>query len=647
MDIYDHDSGEVDLLLGNEAIARGAVEAGVRVAASYPGTPASEIMETLSESGPEWDLHTEWSSNERSAFEVAMGASITGVRSLVSMKNAGLNWVMDPLMTVVYGGIRGGFVVVVADDPGAHYSSNEQDTRLVASYADIPCLEPSNQQEAREMTKEAFSLSERIELPVYIRTVTRVSHALGDVKFGEVEYEEKGPAFDRHYKMPYRWNVYGDSGPVKRHRWLKDQQRKIEEGVGKLPWNESRIPEEAEVGIIASGIGSSYAREVLESAGLEDEVAFLKIGSPYPLPKAPVTEFLQELDEVLVVEEGLEFVERRVKELAQEEEARVRILGRLTGHVPEVDEINIGVVSQALKEFVDFTPLNPPFEEEVREEMEDLVSPRSPTFCAGCPHLGLYWALRRVLDEEVEGVQIVNGDIGCYEMAGYGLFSSEIEAAESEESVKYPIESSYDILDTNYVMGSGLGLMQGQYQAGYDDGPLVAVTGDSTFFHAILPELVNAVYNGVEGLLIVLDNRWTAMTGHHPHPGTGERITGEETKAIDIGEAVKALGVEDVREVDPYDLDETAEALGDGIREEGLSVVISRRPCTIEALRRDEFRSVEVEVNPEECTSCEKCVELGCPAITYEAEKGGIDRDVCVGCGLCAEVCPTQALRGK
>lgn len=644
MKIDEYSPGDTELLLGNEAIARGAVEGNVKVAASYPGTPASEIMETLSELPPEMSIHAEWSTNEKVAFEVATGASITGLRSLVSMKNAGLNWIMDPLMTIVYGGIRGGFTMVVADDPGAHYSSNEQDTRIAAAYAEIPCLEPSDQQEAKEMTKRAFSLSEKIELPVYVRSVTRVSHALGEVELSEIEKGRRDPVFDRHYKMPYRWNVYGDFGPVERHGWLKEQQDLVSEEIEGLPWNESRTPKEANFGLIASGIGASYAREVLESTGLRDRIALLKIGTPHPLPEGMVAEFLRKVGNALVVEEGLEFVERRIREIAQVETPEARIFGRLTGHIPQVDEIDTGVVLDALKNFADVSDPYPSIESEIKREMKELITPRSSSFCPGCPHLGTYWALRQAL-EGVEGVQIVNGDIGCYEMAGYGLFSREIEASDSEESVKYPIESSYEILDTNYVMGSGIGLMQGQYQAGYDDGPLIAVTGDSTFFHAILPEVTNAVYNGVKGLLIVLDNRWTAMTGHHPNPGSGERATGESSKILAIDEIASALGVEHVRKVDPYDLEETGEAIEKGINENGFSVVVSRRPCTLEAIRRDEFVRVEVEVNPDECISCEKCVGLGCPAITYEEEKGGIDRDVCVDCGLCAEVCPTDALR--
>lgn len=643
MEIYKEAKGNTELLLGNKAIARGAIEAGVDVAASYPGTPASEIMETLGKASEELNFHTEWSTNEKVAFEVAAGASITGVRSLVSMKNAGLNWVMDPFMTIVYGGIRGGFVIIVADDPGAHYSSNEQDTRPTAAYAEIPCLEPSNQEEAKEMTKFAFDLSEKIELPVFIRSVTRISHALGKVEFGEINEEERKPVFDRHYKSPYRWNVYGNTGPIERHKWLKEKQPVIREEISDLPWDELDIPDEANFGIIGSGIGYSYAKEALESLELDEDIAFLKIGTSHPLPQEKVVKFLKNIKKVLVVEEGSEFIERKVREIAKDTAPKVEIFGRKTKHIPEVDEINSDIIEKTVLKIIDGKRKRKKISEEIKKEINDLTIPRSPTFCAGCPHLGTYWAVKKVIKNLEDETQIVNGDIGCYEMAGYGV-SRDLEGSFSEESQKYEIISPYEIIDTNYVMGSGIGLMEGQSQAGYEDGPLIAVTGDSTFFHATLPELVNAVYNDVNGLLIVLDNRWTCMTGHHPNPGSGERITGEKAKSLDIAEIAKAFGVENVYEVDSHEVEKVVKVIEKGINQEGFSVVVSKHPCAIEVLRRGEFSGEKVLVNPEECTSCRNCVNLGCPAITYKNETGKIDRNVCVDCGLCAKICPTDAI---
>lgn len=644
MNIYDDVEGAVDLLLGNEAVARGAIEAGIDAATSYPGTPASEIMETLAEASSKMGFHVEWSANEKVAFEVSTGASMTGVRSLVSMKNAGLNWVMDPFMTIVYGGIRGGFVVVVADDPGAHYSSNEQDTRIAAAYAEIPCLEPADQQEAKEMTKYAFELSEKVELPVYVRLVTRVSHALGDVEFGEINMEDREPVFDRHYKQPYRWNVYGGSGPVGKHRWLKSQQPLVKAELEDVSWNEVNIPEGTDFGVIALGLASSYVREVLESWELQNEVAFLKLGVSHPLPEDMVKELLQNVEKVLIVEEGAEFVERRVIEIAKKSAPEVEVFGRLTGHVPLVGELNTSVVLDSLSGIMGIETSIDKFSDEVREEMTELLAPRSSTLCPGCPHLGTYWALRKAVERSEGEVQIVNGDIGCYEMGGYGIFAKDIDSGETEESQKYSIDSPYEVLDTNYVMGSGLGLMQGQFQAGYDDGPIIALAGDSTFFHAALPEVVSAVYNDVDGLFVVLDNRWASMTGHQPNPCTGERITGEKARKLDIEQVARALGVDHVQKVDACDIEEVTDAIQEGIDHDGFSMVISERVCTIQALRRDEFEGVNMEVNPEKCTGCRNCVELGCPAITFKDEVGGIDWNICVECGLCAQVCPTQAL---
>ncbi|MBS3815618.1 MAG: 4Fe-4S binding protein [Hadesarchaea archaeon] len=644
MDVGENSPGKRVLLMGNEAIARGAIEAGVDVTSAYPGTPASEILETLAEVAPEKDFHAEWSTNEKVAFEVSVGASITGVRSMVSMKNAGLNWVMDPFMTIVYGGIRGGFVIAVADDPNAHYSSNEQDTRIAAAYAEIPCLEPADQQEAKDMTKYAFELSEKLELPVFIRSVTRISHASGDVEYGEINQEKREPVFDRHYKQPHRWNVYGDPGPVEKHRWLKSRQPLAREEVENLPWNELDLPEAVNMGIIAPGLASSYAREALKMLDLENEVAFLKIGTPYPLPKKKIIHLIDEVDKVLVIEEGETMVERRVKEIAQENGFDVKIEGKSTGVIESVGEIDSGIAANAISEVMGINPPELEIDEETREEIEETIAPRSSNLCAGCPHLGTYWALKMALQKSGDGVQIVNGDIGCYEMGGYGIFAKEIKAEETKESKKYPIESPYETIDTNYVMGSGIGLMQGQAQAGYDDGPLVAIAGDSTFFHACLPEVVNAVYNDVDGLFIVMDNRWTAMTGHQPNPCTGEQATGKKSKQLSIKEAARALGVENIYTTDPYNIEESIEVMEKALEQDGFTIVISNHVCTIQALRRDEFESVGMKVNSEECISCKQCVELGCPAITYEDETGGIDWNICVECGMCAQICPTNAL---
>ncbi len=646
MNIHGDLKGERDLLLGNEAIARGVIEGGVDIATSYPGTPSSEVMETLADAANESDFHAEWSTNEKVAFDVAAGAAIIGQRSTTIMKNAGLNVVMDLFNTIVYGGVRGGFVIVVADDPAAHYSSNEQDSRFAADWAEIPCLEPADQQEAKDMTAYAFDLSEKLELPVLLRTVSRVSHGMGDVEFGDVNKEGREPAFDKHWGMPYRWNVYGPPGPVEKHRWLKSRQSLAAEESESLEWNYLKSDEGGEVGLIASGIGASYAREAVERLGLEGEISLLKLGISNPLPKERILSICREMERVVVVEEGQPLIERKVGLIAKEEGLSVDILGKTTGLMEDVGELSPDGVMEAIGEVSGVSVFGGEIDESVKREIEGLVAPRSSTFCAGCPHLGTFWAVKRAIEKTGGDIPIVNGDIGCYEMAGYGVFSKGLDTTMTGESQKYRYESPYELIDTNYVMGSGIGLMQGQFQAGYDDGPVIGLAGDSTFFHSCLPAVINAVYNGVGGLFIILDNSWTAMTGHQPSPCTGMTARGDRIEPYDIREVVEALGVEDVRAVDPYDLDKSTDAVVDGIERDGqFSVVISKRECTIQALKADEYGAVSMEVDAEECVSCGKCVELGCPAITFKDETGGIDWNICVGCGLCVQVCPTDALK--
>ncbi len=643
MDIFEEAVGKKELLLGNEAIARGAIEAGLDVAASYPGTPSSEIIEELGKASEELDFHVEWSTNEKVAFEVSAGASLTGVRSLVSMKYAGLNWVMDPFMTIVYGGIRGGFVVVVADDPGAHYSSNEQDTRFLARYAEIPCLEPADQQEAKDMTNFAFELSEKIELPVFLRSVTRVSHTHGEVEVGEIDKDSREPKFDRHHKDYYRWNVYGGSSPVEKHEWLKEKQSEIREAIQNLPWNSIDLSSKTDFGIIGVGIGMSYVKEALFNLGLEEDVSILKIGTSYPLPREKVKTFLQSVERALVVEEGEPFVEKEVERIAKKESPSIELMGRLTGHVPKVDEINSDLVKENLREMLDCETKHETAKEEIGNELEEMIIPRSSTLCPGCPHLGTFFGLKEVV-EDLEGEKpIINGDIGCYEIAGYGSHN-ELESYLEDGTGNSKLTSIYELIDTNYVMGGGIGLMEGQAQAGYKDGPVISVAGDSTFFHATLPAVVNAVYNDVDGLFIILDNRWTCMTGHQPNPGSGEKIMGQDAKKLDIVDIVKSLGVENVHEVRAHEVEEVSKAIESGINEEGFSIVVSKRPCVVEVLRRGESFEGRMMVDPELCTDCEKCVELGCPAINYEDGIIDVDETLCVDCGLCAKICPTGAL---
>lgn len=662
------------LFMGNEAIARGAIEAGVDFASAYPGTPSSEIGETLAAVADELGFYFEWSTNEKVAFEVAAGASTIGARSMVSMKNAGLNVAMDTFMTLPYTGIKGAMVVVVADDPNAHYSSTEQDTRIAAKYAEIMCLEPMDQQEAKEMTREAFSLSEKLSLPVFLRSVTRISHASGDVTLEPINDSKSPKGFNKHWNLPYRWAVYGPPSVAARHVWLHEQMPAMIEETEKSrfnelilvgadgtskPWKEGT--QKSKLAVIASGLGNCYALEAIYRLNLDYDIPFLKIGTPFPLPQGKVIKLLESAENVLIVEEGDPMVEEQIKAMISGAGLHVSTFGKTTtlhqpvhftkgaSILPPYGEINSDRVYDALKDVLTkIGTIVPGLRDQglqIRENLKEKITPRSSTLCAGCPHLGSYFALREVLKSE-GGVNIVNGDIGCYEQGGYGIFSREIKGDKSN-SKQYRISSPYEILDTTHVMGSGIGLAMGQAQAGYKDGKVFAVAGDSTFYHATIPALVNAVSNKADITFLVLDNSWTCMTGHQPSPTTGQDALGRKAAVIPIEDVVRAIGIESVFVVDAYQLDLAKEAIEKAMKHVGPSVVILRRECALQVLRRTKGRGAAVTlVDESKCVGCRLCLELGCPAVTFNAEtkKASIDEILCVDCGLCAQVCPQKAI---
>ncbi len=641
------------LLMGNEAIARGAVEGGVEVGASYPGTPASEIMETLIVAARELGFYAEWSVNEKVAFEIAAGAALTNARSICPMKNAGLNWCMDMLTTLVYGGVRAGMVIVVADDPGARTSSNEQDQRFAASWAEIPCLEPSNQQEAKDMVRDAFEISEKTELPVMVRSVARISHSLGDVTFDKIPTRRRRPVFDKHWKLPFRWNVYGPPSTHSKHVWLHTKlpiARRLSE---QSQYNVLELRKDATMGIIASGVGAAYVIEALRWLGLKSRVNLLKIGVSYPLPEKKVTRLLRGSRRVLVIEDGEAFVENQVRIVAKDVAPNIKIQGktRKNSIFEPYGELDVDLVTSAVAKFVGIRSRGMgATRKKHKEEASNLVVPRSSAFCAGCPHMGTYWGLRMALQRVGGQIPVIHGDIGCYEMAGYGVFAKGLEPSHSADSVKYPTDSPYEMLDSLYVMGAGIGLAQGTFHAGYGDGKVVAVAGDSTFFHACLPGLVNAVYNKAKLTFVIFDNSWTAMTGHQPHPGTGITALGEPAKKGAIEDICRALGVEYVKVVDAYNPREVQNALVEALQQTSVSVVISRGECAQIWQRANRKRGVPitpVEVDLEKCNGCMICVQMGCPAITFDsdAKKAGVDGLLCTGCELCATICPYKALK--
>jgi len=631
------------LLMGNEAIARGAIEAGVQVVASYPGTPSSEITESLIEQAPEYGYSAQWSTNEKVAFEIAAGASLVGARALTSMKNAGLNVAMDTFMTIPYGGCKGGFVVAVADDPDAHYSSTEQDTRVLAAYAEILCMEPCDQQEAKEMTREAFDLSEKFELPVMLRSVSRISHASGDVVLDDSRTPKNSLGFNKHYKVPYRWNVYGPPGARSKHEWLHQQMTGMKAYAEESRFNEIISVEGVDIGVIGVGLGSAYAREAMDDLGISDSVGFMKIGISFPLPEKKIIDFMQGKKRVMIVEEGDPVVENLIRTLLQIERLDVTILGKNGKRIFNPwGELTPDETRRGLSQLMNLEIPVDEARKSLKENISEIVTSRSSTLCPGCSHLGTYWAVRRILGKR-KGVHIVNGDIGCYEQGGYGDGAAKV--ANTEDSHAYKRNSPYEVLDTIHVMGSGLGLAQGQAFAGYEDGKVLAVCGDSTFFHAILPAIVNAVYNEVDITFLILDNTWTAMTGHQPNPRTGLNAKGSVIPA-DIQGIVESMGVEHISRGSAYDLVEAENLMADAVDYQGPSVVILEGECRLQYIRRNKIKRGYTQVDPEICNGCKTCVSLGCAAIQYDTstKKASIDAITCCDCGLCVQVCPVQAI---
>jgi indolepyruvate ferredoxin oxidoreductase alpha subunit len=590
---------QLKVLSGNEAIAYGALEAGLHVATGYPGTPSSEVLGTLARLAREYGFYAEWSANEKVALEVAAGAALSGARAIVTMKQVGLNVAADALMTLAYLGVVGGLVLVVADDPGPHSSQNEQDTRLFGRFAKVPVLDPATPREAKAMAVFAFNLAERLQLPVILRPTTRVSHVCQEMAVC-LTYQ---PRPVEGFRRDPRW-VCMPSLAAQRHGWLNAAQEQAAALLGESPFNSATVASEA--GIIACGVSFNYVREALRLLGQEASV--LKIGTPYPLPEKPVVDFLRRMKRVLVVEELEPVVEDQVVAMAWRHGLRLSIAGKRDGTVPREGEFDVDRVAPIVAAF-----LGVPY----RQSPKTLPPPlprRGPVLCAGCPHRASFY----IFKEAAQGMDVVfTGDIGCYTL---GLAP--------------PLEAVHTCL----CMGAGIGMAAGIHRVN-PEKKCVAFIGDSTFFHAGLPGLINAVYNRAEIVVVVLDNRTTAMTGHQPHPGTGRTATGGETAVVDIASLARACGVTYVREVNPFDTDAALVAASGALRHSGPAVVVMKSPCTKLARPVTRYR-----VAAERCVGCEECIrKVGCPAFLPGAEGPVIGSD-CTGCGLCAAVCPAGAI---
>jgi indolepyruvate ferredoxin oxidoreductase alpha subunit len=637
-------AGEVRLLQGNEAIARGALEAGVNVVTSYPGTPSSEIPERLAEAASERGLYVEWSVNEKVALEVAAAASYSGLRSLCVMKQVGMNVAADFLLPLAQYGTRGPMVLVSCEDPGALSSTNEVDSRQYARMMELPMLEPGDLEEARTITRWAFELSEELRTVVMVRSVTRMSHASGSVTLGELPPVSAPQAVFR-----FRGPVLGQmEGPVANEpptavplrRRNQGKLKKAAELFETSPFNTYAGPVAPELLVITSSACNLYCREAVHLLGLAGRVGLLKLGTTWPMPAGLLKKHLKTCRRVLIVEDLLPFIEENVKVLAAEAASELGALefhGKRNGSLPSVGEMNADLVAEALGRLcgIDIRPADVEYAQEAARLVAEHVPPRMMTFCPGCPHRASYWSMHTVLAlDDREG--FVCGDIGCYALG--------------------TMQAGLNVVKTIHAMGSGAGLASGfgKLAAFGLEQPVLAVLGDSTFFHAALPALVNAVHNGSNAIFVIMDNRGTAMTGFQPHPGSGLNAVGQAVHAIDIEGVCRGLGAP-VATADPFDLkDAQAKLLSMIEAPPGVKVLVLRQACALSPEKKGK-KQFEVEVDVQLCLG-ESCgcnrlcsTAFRCPALIWdkEAGKARVDTVLCAGCGVCASVCPKGAIQKR
>ncbi len=569
------------IMLGNEAIARGVYEAGVKVSSAYPGTPSTEISEFLSKYK---EVYTEWAPNEKVAVEVAIGASISGVRSLSCMKHVGLNVASDPLYTFSYTGVNGGSVIVVADDPGLASSQNEQDTRMVARSAHIPVVEPSDSQEAKDFVKIAYEISEKYDTPVILRTTTKLSHSQSVVSLAErVEVE------DKIYERSVPKYVMMPASAINRHKVVEERENMLAGDACTLSINK-KIIKDKKIGFITSGIPYQYVMEVFPNASV------LKLGLVNPLPKKLIEEFVNEVEEVFVIEELEPVIEEQVKSWG------LKVKGKEL--LTKQGEYSASLLKEKILNKTDV----------VFAKSE--VPNRPPILCPGCPHRSVFSVLNKLKIHAA-------GDIGCYTLGAVAPLS---------------------VIDTTVCMGASLSVLHGIEKGKGKDfiKNWVAVIGDSTFLHTGVNSLINMVYNKATGTVIILDNRTTGMTGHQDHAGTGKTLKGEETYSINIATLCKTVGVQNVYEIDAFDIDLLEKTLKSCVNGNELSVIVAKAPCAL--IKGQKFPNICVTDN-EKCKKCGMCLKIGCPAITKNEDGTvNIDKTMCNGCGLCAKYCKFNAI---
>ena len=585
------------LMLGNKAFARGLYEGGCSIVSSYPGTPSTEVTE---EAVKFEEIYCEWAPNEKVALESAAGGAFAGARTVASMKHVGLNVAADPLFTVAYTGINGGFVVITADEPGMHSSQNEQDNRNYAKSAKVPLLEPATSQEAKDMMKVAYEISEKYNTLVMMRLTTRLCHSKG-----LVECEERNEVGIKPYTKEVKRVTVPANARLLRVD-VEEREKKLYKFSNETELNYMEINEGAKVGVISSGMCFNFAKEVFGK-----DASYLKLGFTNPMPDEKIKEFATKVETIYIVEENDKFIEDHVKSLG------VDCIGKDV--LPAYGEMTPDVIRKSI------------FKDNFKhEDVEpELIIPRPPTFCAGCPHRGLFYELGKRKDI------VVAGDIGCYTLG---------------------FAPPYNAMDFVVCMGASLSSAHGcQKVLNMVDGNekrVVGVLGDSTFFHTGINSLIDVIYNKGNSISIILDNRITGMTGHQENPGSGFTLQGEDTTSINIEQVVKALGAKNVRVINPNKLDEVNDALDWAIGLDEASVIITRWPCALKRFSQadiDEFGRVFTEkcvVDEEKCVGCKKCTKTGCPAISVdkEAKKASIDRNQCLGCEVCLQVCPKNAI---
>lgn len=583
------------LLTGNEAVARGAYEAGLVFASAYPGTPSTEILENIAEYKD--SLYCEWAPNEKVALEAAIGASVAGGRALAAMKHVGVNVAADPLFTVAYTGVNGGLVLAAADDPGQHSSQNEQDNRNYAIAARLLMLEPSNSQEAKDFTKLGFELSEKFDIPVMLRLTTRVCHSKS-----VVEFEERQEVGVKPYQKDIRKYVMVPANAKVKRAHLEDVIKAMTEYSNTCEINKEEI-NGTEIGVISAGVAYQYAKDVFGP-----EASYLKLGLTWPMPMEKIKAFASKVKKLYVIEEMDPYMERQIKA------AGIEVIGKEV--IPAYDELNADIVRKAV--FGIEAPT-------LSSEKAAVVRP--PALCAGCPHRGFYYALTKRKDI------MVTGDIGCYTLGAAAPLMA---------------------LDTTVCMGASISMGHGAakvFKASGSDKKVVAVIGDSTFFHSGITSLMDVTYNKGASVSVILDNRITGMTGHQQNPGTGLTLMGEPTVEVDIPLLCEAIGMkkENIYTVNPLQLDEVGAVLDEALAKEEPCVIITKWPCVLKKFTQEDKERFDLapkkcEIDQDKCRKCKMCVKTGCPAILV-GEQITINKNSCVGCTVCAQVCPFDAIK--